>query len=355
MDFHWQNSFYHIEWKLSLSDKHISQMLRQLGDNRDRILDYFHHFPVAGEHLLMDTTHIPSKSELIDSVRIGYNQDMSFTPQTNLFYIFSAKLQMPVYYRVVPGNIRDVKSFALSLKESNIADAVIVADKGFHSKENIALLTEASLRYVIPLRRNSALIDYHPIEKGSKKEMTDYFEFDGRIIWYYENHTQEQRVVTFVDEKLKVQEQQDYLNRIATHPEEYSKELFFQKQFELGTLSCITNLSDSAEKIYHAYKSRGQIEQVFDAYKHFLDADRTYMQNEKALYGWSFLNFLAIQAYYKLFQHMKADRILKKYSVDDMLHFALKKKKLRIGENWTFAEITKKHEQMFLIALPNKG
>lgn len=350
-DFHWHNSYYQTEWNISLSDKQISQLLRQLGDSRDQILDYFRHFPVEGEHLLIDTTNIPSKSEHMENVRSGYSRDMMFTPQTNLFYIFSTKLQMPVYYRVVPGNIRDVKSFALSLKESNISDAVIVADKGFHSRENIEHLKEASLQYVLPLRRSSSLIDYKPIEKGAKEEMTDYFEFDGRFIWFYENTTEGDRVITFSDEKLKVQEQQDYLQRISTHPEEYNKETFFHKQFEFGTLSCITNLKDEAERIYRIYKSRGQIEQVFDTYKNFLDADRTYMQNEKALYGWSFINFIAIQAYYKLYQHMKSNKILKKYSVEDVLHFAFKKKKLRIGSTWTFAEITKKHDELFNLAL----
>lgn len=352
MDFHWHNSYYETEWKMSISDKQISQMLRQLGDSRDQILDYFSHFPIEGEHLLIDTTSIPSKSELMDSVRTGYSRDMMFTPQTNLFYIFSTKLKMPVYYRVVPGNIRDVKSFALSLQESKISDAVIVADKGFHSRDNIELLKEASLKFVVPLRRSSSLIDYQPIKKGSKEEMTDYFEFDGRFIWYYEKKAEEERVVIFYDEKLKVQEENDYLQRISTHPEEYSKEVFFQKQFEFGTLSCITNLTDSADKIYQIYKSRGQIEQVFDTYKNFLEADRTYMQNEKALYGWSFINFIAIQAYYKLYQHMKSNKILRKYSVEDVMHFAFKKKKLRIGNSWTFSEITKKHEETFILALP---
>jgi len=354
MDYHWRETYLSTQWKISLSDKHISQLLRQLGENRGRILEYFHHFPVTGEQLLIDTTNIPSKSEQIEDVQIGYNSEMTFSPQSNLFFIFSAKLQMPIYHRVVPGNIRDVKSFAFSLMESGISDAVIVADKGFHSKGNIALLKEESLQYVIPLRRSSALISYTPIEKGSKKEMADYFEFSDRFIWYYETTSDDDRVITFFDEKLKVQEEQDYLRRIATRPEEYTKESLFEKQFQFGTLSCITNLKDTAEKIYHTYKCRGQIEQVFDTYKNFLDADRTYMQNEKALHGWSFINFLAVQGYYKLFQHMKNSDRLKKYSVSDMVHFALKNKKLRLGDAWVDAEITKKHLLLYQQALPSR-
>ncbi|MBI2420255.1 MAG: transposase [Ignavibacteriales bacterium] len=132
MDFHWYNSYFHTQWGISLSDKQISALLRELGDSRDNILAYFRQFSTVGAHLLIDTTNIPSRSTKIESVRLGYSRDMSFTPQTNLFFIFSLELQMPVYYRVVPGNIRDVKSFTLSLQESGIPNVVIVADKGFH-------------------------------------------------------------------------------------------------------------------------------------------------------------------------------------------------------------------------------
>lgn len=354
MDFHWRESFYSTEWKISLNDKQVSQLLRQLGESRGRILDYLSHFPVKGEHLLIDTTNIPSKSARIDDVQPGYNRHYTFSPQSNLFFIFSARLQMPVYYRVVPGNIRDVKSFAFSLLESGISDAVIVADKGFHSKENIRLLKEESLQYVIPLRRSNSLIDYRPLEKGSKKEMTDYFEFAGRFIWFYETFSDGDRVITFFDERLRVEEEHDYMRRISSRPEEYTRETFFEKQFEFGTLSCITNLNDSADKIYNTYKCRGQIEQVFDTYKNFLDADRTYMQNEKALQGWSFINFLAIQAYYKLFTHLKDKPLLKHHSVSDLVHFALKNRKLRLDDNWVDAEVTKKHLSIYLQTLPPK-
>lgn len=352
MDFHWQNTYHNTDWKVSLGDKQISKLLRELGDNRYSILNYFQNFPINGGHLLIDTTNIPSKSESMESVIPGYNHRMSFYPQTNLFFIFSTKLQLPIYYRVVPGNIRDVKSFSYSLLESGISDAVIVADKGFYSRENIELLKESELKYIIPLRRSSGLINYQPLENGSKREMTDYFEFDGRVIWYYENKINNERIITFNDDKLKVQETQDYLRRTITHPEEYTKETFFEKQFEFGTLSFTTNLTDTSESIYQTYKCRGQIEQVFDSYKNFLEADKTYMQNDKALDGWSFVNFLAIQAYYKLYKHMKKNKESKKYSVEDILHIAQRRKKLRLGDKWVDAEITKKNQHLFDLALP---
>jgi transposase len=68
------------------------------------------------EYLLMDSTHIFSNSNLNTLSRKGYNSQMTFDPQFNLFYIHSAKTQMPVYYRVLPGNIREVKAFKSGIR-----------------------------------------------------------------------------------------------------------------------------------------------------------------------------------------------------------------------------------------------
>lgn len=355
MDFHWQHSYYHTLWKTSLQDKQVSELLRQLGDSRENILQYFGYFPTGGEHLLIDSTTIPSKSELMENVTPGYGRRTGYSPQSNLLFIFSRNLQLPVYHRVLPGNIRDVSSFALSIEESGVSDVTIIADKGFYSNANVTFLRDKGLKYIIPLRRSSSLIDYTPLKSGTRKGMTGFFEFDRRFIWYFDQNIKGERVVLFFDQKLHGEEHDDYLRRIHTHPEEYNTEDFFERESELGTFACVTNLDETAENIYQAYKCRGQIEQVFDAYKNFLDADRTYMQNDKSLFGWTFINFIAIQAYYKLYQSIKKSAKLKKYSVDDILQFGIKKKKARLREQWVNAEYTKKNATILELALPPKS
>ncbi len=46
-------------------------------------------------------------------------------------------LRIKVSYRILPGNIRDVSAFGITVKESGINNAVVVADKEFlQSLEN---------------------------------------------------------------------------------------------------------------------------------------------------------------------------------------------------------------------------
>jgi transposase len=77
----------------------------------------------------------------------------------NLMCIFSVKQQVPVYYRLLPGNIKDVSAFKIFLQESGVKDAIVIIDKGFASKSNIEALEKEKLKFIIPLPRNSSLID----------------------------------------------------------------------------------------------------------------------------------------------------------------------------------------------------
>lgn len=57
-----------------------------------------------------------------------------------------------------------------------------LADKGFYSEKNIEGLIKEKLRFVIPLKRNSSLINYQKIESSDKKTLDGFFKFQGRII-----------------------------------------------------------------------------------------------------------------------------------------------------------------------------
>ena len=48
----------------------------------------------------------------------------------------------------------------------------------------------------------------------------------------------------------------------------------------MGTISVITDLDESGERIYNLLKSRAEIETMFDAFKNVLNADRAYMRDD---------------------------------------------------------------------------
>ncbi|VVB52583.1 Uncharacterised protein [uncultured archaeon] len=87
--------------------------------------------------MAVDLTHIFSLSENVISATLGRNSEQNYLPQINLFLLFSLDQMKPIFYRLVPGSIRDVSSLLLSMEESKVRDIILVGDKGFYSADNI--------------------------------------------------------------------------------------------------------------------------------------------------------------------------------------------------------------------------
>ncbi len=343
IELHYEHSYLSEKFPdIATGSKVIEGTIQQLGKKREQIRKFFASIKNRGEYVLIDGTHILNNSSA-ELSEIRYSASKAYRPQVNLLYIFEKEGHSPLYYRLLPGNIREVKSFQLSLKESGLSNAVIIADKGFYSNANIQELEDNQLSYIIPLQRSSSLINYNPLQPLDKKNLSGYFTYAKRTIWYSTNN----KVTLFLDEELRLAEERDYLSRIETHPEKYSLELFHEKQHTFGTMALISNISGSTpEKLYCQYKSRCAIEQLFDSFKNLLAADRTYMRTDEGLEGWMFINFIALSWYYKIYAKLLENNLLTHYSVNDVLQRAAKIKKVRINNAWFTSEITAKTQKL---------
>jgi transposase len=300
--------------------------------------------------VMIDSTHIPTLSEKLHVNAMGYNPQHSYDPQVRLMYIFSAQMKQPVYYRLINGNITDVTSMKICVDELNAKDVVFIADKGFYSKKNVVDLINSTVHFIIPLHRNNSLIDYRPLQKANfKKRIKNYFTYQKRVIWYYEYEKEGQLLTTYLDERLRVEEEADFLLRTKTHPDKYKEADFFEKIDRLGTLTLISHLPEkqSAQLLYETYKLRNEIEVMFDAYKHFLEADKTYMQDRYVLEGWLMANFIAMIAYYRLYKLLKKANKLSKYAPKDIVEISKSIYQTKIRDTWVTSEITKKMKDLF--------
>jgi len=350
MNVHLQENFLSESFPhVSLADKRVSALLKNIGSDRERINGFFREFSRAGENILMDITAIHSKSEQMSINQRGYNAQGSFDPQANLLLLFSQSRHEPVYYRVLPGNIRDVKSVQLTLKEVGAVDTVFVADKGFYSESNIEEMEQAHLQYVIPLKRNSSLIDYEPLKKGGKSGLSHYFKFQDRFIFCVLRELSDGKILyTFLDDHLRLEEERAFLNRMETQKEEKLTIMDFHERIHtLGTFSIITNVKEKQpQDIYKMYKARMEVETAFDAFKNTLEADRSYMQSDQSFEGWMFINYLALLAYWRILRVLLEKELLAKFSINDLIMHLSYIRKVRINGCWHLAEITDKTRRL---------
>jgi transposase len=334
----------------SLSDKDFSKALKFVGENREALTSWMKDLlNIEGNHnnkfVLMDSTHVTSVSEHLGINALGYNPDHSYDKQVRLMYLFSAELKKPVYYRLINGNITDLKSMKLCIKEMKVKDVIYIADKGFYSKENVIMLDNENIQYLIPLHRNNNLINFKPIIDGKiKKENKTYFIYQDRAIWYYSYENEGVKLVTFLDDKLRTTEENDYLLRIQSKPEEYTEVKYFVKLHVFGTLTLVYKTTEltNPKDLYIGYKKRNEVEVMFDSYKNFLKADLMYMQDRHVTEGWLATNFIAMIAYHKLFARIQDAKLTANVSPKDVIEICKSIYKVKINGQWQISEITKK-------------
>lgn len=338
-----------------LDDKKITATLKFVGENREVVVAWMKsRLGISDSEInnfvMIDSTHIPTLSENLHINALGYNPQHSYDPQIRLMYIFSAEMKQPIYYRLINGNITDVTSMKKCLEELNAQNVVFIADKGFYSEKNAKDLRTNDLYYIIPLYRNNGLINFKPLQLANFKQgIKNYFTYQKRVIWYYEYSNKGQKIITYLDERLRVEEEGDYLNRIKTHPDKYTENVFFEKMHRFGTLSLVSYLRNeyTAQELYEVYKQRNEIETMFDAYKNFLEADKTYMQNRYVMEGWLMANFIAMISYYRLFKLLKEGKLLSRYSPKDIVEMSKSIYQTKIRDKWHRAEISKKTIDLF--------
>jgi hypothetical protein len=71
------------------------------------------------------------------------------------------------------------------------------------------------------------------------------------------------------------------------------------------------------------------------------------MQNRHVLEGWLFTNFIAMIAYYKLFDRLRKAELLTKESPKDIIEMAKAVYQLRIRGAWNRSEIPKRIQKIF--------
>ena len=263
-------------------------------------------------------------------------------------------------YNLINGNIPDVKSMRRCIEEIGLQNIILIADKGFHSEQNLDELIKHNLQYIIPLKRTCSAIDYKPFQNNEFEKTMKYFTYQNMIIWYHEYDFFGKKYVTFLNEQLRTQERTDFLIRRDEKIQknencegEDPDKKFLDKKHTFGTLTLTYNIKEekTPKEIFEIYKQRNEIESMFDSYKNFLEADKTYMQDRYVLDGWLFVNFLAMISYHKLFDRLRQAKLLRKISPKDVIAVArgIYQNRVQWNKTWVLSEISQKNKKMFKI------
>ena len=335
---------------LDMRSESISTRMKALGRNRDMMCAFMREFVPSGDWFaIFDGTSMACRSKNIREAQYGYNGCGGYTPQVNLMYAVALKNEgiAPVFYKRYPGSIRDVSAFRNMANEMGLVTALVIADKGFTKRSECERLERDGLSYIMPLRRNSREYSREPLQKAGRTGFQGRFKYNGRIVWYFgefpvaDSH---HKCCLYLDENLyhaeTVSRATDKIGE--ENPDALRKAA--EKQLEFGTFVLRTNLLDSSpESIYRAYKTREEVEQLFDMYKCEEQFATTGMHSAETQEACLFINHLSLMTAYRLYDRLKKNGKIKDYAVQKTLEHLLKDIRVsRFGnEQWQLEPVPK--------------
>lgn len=330
-----------------LAPSQLSGFLFDLGSRREEIVKYMDFFCSGSSNIIFDGTDMLSASRLMGLPQLTKTKTGAFEKAVNAMMVFSLDYMLPSYYRLLPGNIKDVKAFRLCMEESGASGAVAIMDKTFPSESNLEYLEGATIKYIAALRRSTIGLDYSAFHNRDNRGADGHFRYQGRTIWHKEQRLDGRRVVVFLDEEHRIEEDRDYLDRVDSGKyDNYTLEGYHAKTEVFGTIALVTNTDKTAQQLYEAYKTRCEVEQAIDVFKTNLDADSTYMQSAQSLEAYTFINFIAMQIFYVIREHLRSKDKLSRYSPVQMIKKLSRIRTVYASGKWNRAEMTKKETDL---------
>ena len=306
---------------LHLSSQNISNLMAGLGYRRKAMINFMKEFiPIDNWYVIFDGTSIVCNSQHIHDAQKGYNSHGCHDPQLNLMYAIALQNDRlcPVFYKQYPGSVRDVSAFMNMLREMGLKGALVITDKGFVKLSHLDELETLGLQYIMPLKRSSTEYSRIPLEMPGYSGFTSRFEYNGRIIWYYEQPVvagDTHRYFLYVDETLRHLEDTTHISRKIGRETPMEIQSAVRAQMLHGTIVLKTNKMDfNGQDAYKSFKTREDVEQLFDTYKVEEDFGTTGMHSGSTLEACLFLNHISILMAYRVYARLRDHDTLSKHA-----------------------------------------
>ncbi len=166
----WYTNALFVPGKLPLSPMDFYRSLDFLVDHKDALEQaYFEAnrtlFSQSLDLVLFDTTSVyywggsKKPSQETDLLQYGFSKDGKGNLKQLIVGVLMTASGVPIAHEVFPGNTADVTSFARIIKTAKekyrLAKVILVADRGMVSEENLLVLEEMGLGYIVGVRMRS--------------------------------------------------------------------------------------------------------------------------------------------------------------------------------------------------------
>lgn len=318
-----------------IDNRRISDLLPTI--NEEKQLAFFKEWTekrLKEEYLAYDITSISSYSDLNNMVRYGYNRDDENLPQINLGMLFGETSLLPVYFRSLPGSIRDVSTLRNFLETASFLDMKnlhLVMDKGFYSKKNVEDLLKNNMKFTIAVPFSCEFAKDH-VERV-RDYITDhkyFIKINGQNIFCVSypikfEQNKDFYVHVYYNAYSAVSEYESFLNKLHQWENElkskpleknknHYKTYFFVKKTSkkvtritynqkaidtykkntAGYLVLLSNDIKDPSAALQVYRNKDVVEKTFDNLKNSIDSKRLRVHLDESMKGRLFIQFISL-------------------------------------------------------------
>jgi transposase len=319
------------------------------------------------EYLAYDSTSLSTYSKAIALARRGKNKKHDLLDQINLSLVFGQTSRLPVCYRIMPGNITDVKTVTKLIQDlatMGMGKVKLVMDRGYYSSENISALYRKHYKFLIAAKTSLKFIkgmidEFHDnicsVEHYLPQQ--DVYTITKRIWWevsgtkssegnvkrkmyvhlYYnedkagmERRAHHKKILMLQKELEERREQKDHMHlyeryftvkdtpkrgrSITIHYNVIKSEEQYYGFFALLS-NCIT---DKAEAL-SIYRTKDCVEKAFGNLKERLGLRRSGVSTESHLQGKIFVQYIALIILSKIQKSMRDKKLYSDYTLYSLL------------------------------------
>ena len=160
----WQRRFW-VPSESEMPSQYTSRLLRMIGEDEASLKAFFQarvKHVRASEYLSYDSTKIASTSKNINDVRWAPSKSGNYQQEISLAVLCGQNSRIPVMFRVLPGNVPDVRTVHDLLCRWDeigiVKDATAVLDRGYTSCTNLCELCDKDVKFVVGQKTTLKLV-----------------------------------------------------------------------------------------------------------------------------------------------------------------------------------------------------
>ena len=372
------------------SSQNLSRFLKSIYKNSKNRYSFLSSQISNDDVLIYDITGFDSLTKLNEYVEHGRNYQSTNMMQMNLGLVHSLDTDIPVYYKVFPGSIRDVSTLSnlvSEVRELGVGDSHFLIDRGFFSAFNLNGLTDCGIGFTIPGTyanksvRNLVSECFDEIEDSDRRRM-----FKGKSIGIYESSIKvgkyRYRSIAYYEKSRDSVSDDAFFGRLTDLEETYNgknwndelikeitgkkglvslleftndkgkikitrnKQLIDEYIKRHGIAILLTTSDDSWDTVLSRYRHRNDAEEEFRMLKSSMEGGVKYLSSKESVEGMLYIEFIALILRTILLNKMRKENMLTNVWIPDIISEMNKLKVGKIGDIWRLNELTKKQKEL---------